>query len=69
MRIRNASELGIALKNRRKSLGFTQTDISERSGLSASFISEVENGKETAELGKVILLISILGLNIFIEER
>jgi len=69
MRIRNAQELGKELKNRRKSLGFTQADISERTGLSASFISEVENGKETAELGKVMLLISILGINIYVEER
>jgi len=69
MRIRNAKELGIELKNKRKSLGFTQAEISERTGLSASFISEVENGKETAEIGKVILLISILGLNLYVEER
>lgn len=40
-----------------------------RTGLSASFISEVERGKETAEIGKGLLLLSILGLNVLVEER
>lgn len=69
MRVRNSSELGNVIKRQRKSMGYTQLDISSRTGLSASFISEVENGKETAEIGKVLLLLSILGLNMFVEER
>lgn len=69
MRVRNAIELGKVIKSKRKSLGYTQLEISERTGLSASFISEVENGKETAELGKVMHLLSILGLNTMVEER
>lgn len=69
MRIRDSKELGEEIKKKRKSLGYTQTDISVRTGLSASFISEVERGKETAEIGKVLLLLSILGLNVLVEER
>lgn len=69
MRVKDSSELGKEIKKRRKSLGYTQTEISLRTGLSASFISEVENGKETAEVGKVMFLLSILGLNLFVEER
>lgn len=69
MRIRDSKELGEEIKMKRKSLGYTQTDISMRTGLSASFISEVERGKETAEIGKVLLLLSILGLNVLVEER
>lgn len=69
MRIRDSKELGKEIKKKRKSLGYTQTDISMRTGLSASFISEVERGKETAEIGKVLLLLSILGLNVLVEER
>lgn len=69
MRIRDSKELGEEIKKKRNSLGYTQTDISMRTGLSASFISEVERGKETAEVGKVLLLLSILGLNVLVEER
>ena len=69
MRVKNTTELGSEIRKKRKSMGYTQSDISDRTGLSKSFISEVENGKETAELGKVIFLLSVLGLNILVEER
>ena len=69
MRVKNVTDLGIEIKKKRKTMGYTQSDISERTGLSVSFISEVENGKETAEIGKVMRLVSILGLNVFVEER
>ena len=69
MSVTNVKELGIRIKAKRKALGYTQSDISERTGLSASFISELENCKETAEVGKVLLLLSILGLNVNVEDR
>ena len=69
MRVKNSIELGNEIRKRRKKLGYTQLDVSSRTGMSTSFISEVENGKETSELGKVMLLLSVLGLNIFVEER
>ena len=69
MKIGNVKEFGIALKNRRKALGYTQSYISEVTGFSASFISELENGKETAEIGKAIILANMLGLNLNMEER
>ena len=56
-------------KNRRKELKYTQAFLSEYTGLSVSFISDVERGKPTVEIGKVIQLISILGLDINIDVR
>ena len=47
----------------------TQAYIAEFTGLSASFISNVENGKESAELGKVIMLLNLLSLDIDIKPR
>lgn len=69
MKISKVSDLGTAIKKRRKELGYTQRTISELTGLSASFISEIENGKVTAELGKVLLLINLLGMDLFVEDR
>ena len=69
MKINDTVSLGNLIKSRRKELGFTQAYIAEFTGLSASFISNVENGKESAELGKVIMLINLLGLDINIEPR
>ena len=48
MRITDAKSFGAMLKTRRKQLGYTQAYISEMTGLSVSFLSELENGKKTA---------------------
>ena len=69
MKINESKEFGTALKLRRKELGYTQSYISDVLGLSVSFISDLENGKDTAEIGKAILYANMLGLDIKIESR
>ena len=50
MKITDAKSFGNALRKRRKELGYTQSYISEFTGFSVSFLSDLENGKSTAEL-------------------
>ncbi len=69
MKINNAEEFGCAIKTRRKELNYTQNYVAEVTGFSASFISNLENGKETAELGKALYLANLLGLDIKLSER
>lgn len=69
MVISDAKMFGETLKKRRKELGYTQRYISEFTGFSISFISDLENGKSTAELGKAIYLANMLGLDIVINAR
>ncbi len=69
MVITDSKLFGEALKKRRKELGYTQRYISEFTGFSISFISDLENGKSTAELGKAIYLANMLGLDIVINAR
>lgn len=69
MVISDSEMFGDALKKRRKELGYTQRYISEFTGFSISFISDLENGKSTAELGKAIYLANMLGLDIVINAR
>ena len=47
-------DFGMTIRNKRKKLGYTQAQLSEYTGFSTSFISDLENGKETAELGKAL---------------
>lgn len=68
-RIKDVADFGKAVKSRRKELGYTQKDISEITGISASFLSDLENGKTTVELGKVLMVVSLLGLNIYCSKR
>ncbi|MBE5825657.1 MAG: helix-turn-helix transcriptional regulator [Butyrivibrio sp.] len=69
MKIYDSVEFGKAVKKRRKEMGYTQKYLSDFTGYSASFISDLENGKSTIELGKAIKLANILGLDILVEER
>ena len=69
MKVNNTKELGKMIRQRRKELGYTQGFLSEYSGLSASFISNLENGKKTAEIGKVMFLLSLLGLDMELKPR
>ena len=69
MIITDAASFGAALRARRKALGYTQSFLSEFSGFSASFISNLECGKPTAELGKAICLANLLGLDCTLSAR
>ena len=69
MKITDSQTFGEAIKNRRKEMGYTQKYISEYTGFSISFISDLENGKSTAELGKAIFLANLLGLDINATSR
>lgn len=69
MKLSNAEDFGMAVKLRRKQLGYTQTYISDVTGFSTSFISDLENGKKTAELGKALFIANLLGLDVEMKER
>ena len=69
MRISDSKDFGKTIKTRRKELGYTQSYLSEFTGFSVSFISDLENGKATAELGKALYLANLLGLNVELVER
>lgn len=69
MRITDAASFGEALRRRRKELGYTQAFLSDFSGFSVSFISDLENGKKTAELEKAIFLANLLGLDLDLTPR
>ncbi len=69
MVVNNSVDFGKMLKKRRKELGLTQRYISDFTGFSISFISDLENGKSTAELGKALYLANMLGLDIVVNAR
>lgn len=69
MKITDAKSLGDAIRTRRKELHYTQAFLSEFTGLSVSFLSDLERGKPTAEIEKTLRVINLLGLDIFVEKR
>ncbi len=69
MKIVDSKELGQVIRERRKELKYTQAFVSENTGLSVTFISDLERGKPTAELEKTLRLTNMLGLDLFVEKR
>ncbi len=62
MKITDSASFGETIKKRRKKLGYTQKYISEFTGFSISFISDLENGKKTIGLEKRLSLQIFWGL-------
>lgn len=60
---------GKAIRTRRKELHYTQAYLSEFTGFSTSFISDLENGKPTVEFEKALRIIQTLGMDMLIEKR
>lgn len=63
------SDLGSIIKAERKRQGFTQAEFAGLCGVGITFLSQLENGKETAELGKTLTVLTTLGLDVFVERR
>ncbi|SHJ62400.1 Helix-turn-helix domain-containing protein [Malonomonas rubra DSM 5091] len=67
--IKDTFEIGRILRKKRKSQGLTLEQVSQHCGLSIRFISEVERGKATAEIGKVLFLLHTVGVDLYASTR
>lgn len=69
MIINSIIDISEFVKKRRKSLGLTQSECAAMCNVGNRFFSELENGKETLHIGKVINCLQILGINISLTNR
>lgn len=67
--ITSTKEIGELLRKKRRAQHLTQGQVAEYCGVSIKFISEVERGKETAEIGKVLYLLNTLGIDLTADTR
>ena len=67
--VRSTGELGQLMRSHRKSRGWTLQKLAGFANLSMRFLSELERGKETAEVGKALHALRLLGLEIVIAPR
>lgn len=64
-----SADVGRIIKAKRKEIGVRQDLAAGMSGVGTKFLSQLENGKETAELGKALQVLRKLGLNVYIYPR
>ncbi len=67
--IKTPADLGKVIRQRRKAAKLTQKKAAALAGIGVRFLSELERGKPTAQIGKTIKVAQLLGLEIQINER
>ena len=67
MNIQSTEALGKAIRARRKSLGVTQKDLALASGTGLRFVSDLEQGKVTCQIGKALDVVRSLGMSVEVD--
>lgn len=67
MLITTATEIGQAVKKARKILNLRQHDVAFACGTGTRFIIDLEKGKETCQLEKVLHICRMLGITLNLE--
>jgi transcriptional regulator with XRE-family HTH domain len=65
--VNDSTEFGAVLRKRRGELGYTQQDVVSLAPFGSTFFSDLENGKETAHLGKAIMAARMLGFHVILQ--
>lgn len=65
----NAIQLGRAVRKHRRAQSLRQSELASIAGVGIRFISELENGKQTLELGRVMKVLETVGLCLHLEKR
>ena len=60
-------EIGQAVKKARKTLGLRQRDLAFSCGTGIRFIVDLEKGKQTCQLSKVLQILGMLGITVNLE--
>jgi HTH-type transcriptional regulator / antitoxin HipB len=62
--IRSPADLGSTVRGRRTELRLTQADVAEAAGVSRAWLIDLEKGKPTVELSRVLGVLDALGLTV-----
>lgn len=68
-KIKSSNDIGRAVRKKRKEDGLTLADASALCGVGYRFLSDLENGKPTVQLGKTLQVIAGLGLEVRIDPK
>ncbi len=62
-------EIGKLVRARRKAAGLTLKDAAGMAGVGVRFLSELERGKATLQLGLAIAVLQVFGLELHVLPR
>lgn len=67
-RVYTPASLGAAIKHYRQQAGLTQAQLAELAGLNRTYLSDLEQGKETEQLRRVLRVLKQLGARITVQK-
>lgn len=62
--MKSSQEIGALIRRERKAQGLTQSDLAMVANTAQRFISELERGKPTCQLGKTLDVLIALGIRV-----
>jgi DNA-binding XRE family transcriptional regulator len=67
-RIYGAAGIGPAIRHYREEAGLTQEQLAEMAGLNRTYLSDLEQGKETEQLRRILRLLKLLGVRATLQK-
>ena len=67
MQVRTSLDLGLVIRDRRRKLDLSQTELAHKAGVGRQWVVAIEHGKSRAELGLVLRTLSALDLRLTID--
>lgn len=67
-RIYTPASLGAAIRHYRRQAGLSQAELAERTGLHRSYLSALEQGRETEQLRRILRVLKQLGVRMSLDQ-
>jgi HTH-type transcriptional regulator/antitoxin HipB len=68
-KITSVGDLGAVVRAKRRQLGLTQEAAAALAGVGTRFLSELERGKSTCELGRGLRVLARMGIDVSLSPR
>jgi transcriptional regulator with XRE-family HTH domain len=67
-RLYTAASVGPAIRHYREQAGLTQAELADMAGLNRSYLSNLEQGKETEQMRRILRVLKLLGVRATLQE-
>jgi len=67
-RLYGAASIGPAIRHYRKEAGLTQSQLAEMAGLNRTYLSDLEQGKETEQIRRILRTFKLLGVRATLQK-
>ena len=67
-RVYTPASLGAAIRHYRKQAGLSQAELAERAGINRTYLSALEQGRETEQVKRMLRVLKQLGVRMVLEK-